>query len=338
MKIQEQISLKNHTTFKIGGNARYFFEAESLEDVIEAIRFAKNQVIPFFILGGGSNTLFVSPSFDGVVIKIDIKRKEFKDIGGSVFVSVGAGEIWDEFVSDCVGKNLFGIENLSAIPGKVGAAPIQNIGAYGTEVKNTIHSVEFFDIKNEVTRVLSKEDCLFGYRDSFFKTSEGRNFLITGVNFLLKKEGNLNFSYKDVANYFETNDTEPTLKSMRKAIIEIRKGKFPDIKSIGTAGSFFKNPIIDLEHYSLLVSRFKGIPGIPFDSHSVKVPAGWLVERVGGFKGVRYGDVGVWENQALVLVNFGHASGQEILSLSKKIQEKVKSDIGITIEPEVVII
>lgn len=338
MKIQEQISLKNHTTFKIGGNARYFFEAESLEDVIEAVRFAKNQAIPFFILGGGSNTLFVSPSFDGVVIKIDIKRKEFKDVGGSVFASVGAGEIWDEFVSDCVGKNLFGIENLSAIPGKVGAAPIQNIGAYGTEIQNTIHSVEVFDIKNEVTKVLSKEDCRFGYRDSFFKTNEGRNFLITGVNFLLEKDGSLNFSYKDAADYFRNNDTEPTLKNMRQAIMEIRRGKFPDMESIGTAGSFFKNPIIGLEHYSVLASCFKGIPGIPFDSHSVKIPAAWLVERVGGFKGFRVGEAGVWENQALVLVNFGQASGEEILSLSKKIQEKVKSDTGITIEPEVVII
>ena len=338
MKTEENVLLKNHTTFKIGGNARYFFEAESIGDITEAVRFAKEQSLPFFILGAGSNTLFVSPFFDGVIIKVGIKKKEFKDIGGSVFVSVGAGESWDEFVESSVRRNLFGVENLSAIPGSVGASPTQNIGAYGVEVKNVIHSVEVFDIKNEVIKVFSNKDCHFSYRDSFFKIGEGRNFLITGVNFLLEKNGNLNFSYKDVADYFRDNNMEPTLKNMRKAIVEIRKRKFPDMKVVGTAGSFFKNPLISLEQYSDLALRFKGMPGIPFGSSLIKIPAGWLVEHVGGFKGFRLGDSGVWKNQALVLVNLGNATGEEILSLSKKIQKKIKSESGIILEPEVVIV
>lgn len=338
MKIRENVLLKNYTTFKIGGNARYFFEVQSDEDVAEAVRFAKSQSLPFFILGGGSNTLFVSPSFDGVVIRINIKGSEFKDNGESVLIRVGAGENWDEFVESAVEKNFFGIENLSAIPGSVGAAPIQNIGAYGIEVGNVIESVEVFDTEKEALLIFSNEECRFSYRDSFFKTKEGGRFVVTRVNFILEKKATPNLSYKDVADYFSSGDLEPTLKNVRNSVLEIRRRKFPDLKKIGTAGSFFKNPIIDKHKYLALRARFGDMPGTSVSADLTKVSAAWLIDRVGNFKGVRYGDVGVWENQALVLVNFGGATGKEVFSLAEMMRKKIKDETEIELELEVVVV
>ena len=338
MQIRENISLKNYTTFKIAGKARYFFEVKSLDELREAVQFAKSQAMSFFILGGGSNTLFVLPSFKGVVIKINIKGKEFGNAGGSVLARVGAGENWDDFVEESVRRNLFGVENLSAIPGSVGGAPIQNIGAYGAEVGDVIQSVEVFDTEKEHPRVFSSEECQFAYRDSFFKTKEGGRFVVTAVNFLLRKESTPNLSYKDVADYFRNEDLKQTLKNVRLAIVDIRRRKFPDLKKIGTAGSFFKNPIIDKHKYLALQNRFKNVPGIAVSADFTKVSAAWLLDNVGNFKGMRHGDAGVWKLQPLVLVNFGGARGEEILFLSKKIQEKIKDETGIELELEVVVI
>jgi UDP-N-acetylmuramate dehydrogenase len=338
MKIRENVSLKDYTTFRIGGKARYFTDVQSEAELKEAVMFSSREKIPVFILGGGSNTLVSDGGFSGLVIRIGIQGISSEDRGGKVKVRVGAGEDWDQFVSRMVSKGLFGVENLSYIPGIVGAAPIQNIGAYGSEVKDTIEAVEVFDTEILEMKTLTNSKCGFGYRTSIFKTEIGRKWIVTSVIFKLSKKGIPNISYKDVALYFTQNRKGLTLSSIRDAVIAVRKGKLPDVKNIGTAGSFFKNPIITRDKYEELKATFGEIPGVLISGVSVKVPAGWLLDHIGGFRDVRRGDAGVWNRQALVIVNLGKATSKNILSLASVMREKIKKETGITLEPEVVIV
>lgn len=338
MIVREHVLLKNYTSFRIGGPARYFFDGTTLSELKEAILFAKEKSLSVFILGGGSNTLFVQPEFNGVVIHIGIQGVQYEERGAYVYADVGAGESWDGFVNDAVSRGLHGIENLSGIPGSVGAAPIQNIGAYGCEVKDSIEHVLVLDTETMESRVLSAHECAFGYRTSVFKTDIGKRLVVISVRFRFKKVGVLTVSYKDLAGYFALAKMEPTLSTIRQAVLEIRGRKLPSLSEVGTAGSFFKNPMMHLGYYQMLRQKFPDMPGIAISRDMVKVPAGWLLDHIGGFRGVRRGDAGVWPQQALVLVNFGTATGQEIAALAQSMQEKIKDETGIKLEMEVVVV
>jgi UDP-N-acetylmuramate dehydrogenase len=336
MNIQEHVALAPATTFKVAAESLYFCEAKSLENLKEALLFAKSKDIPFFVLGGGSNTLF-SKDYAGLVIRIAIKSTIFKE-GADVEAQVGAGENWDEFVRTCVEKGYWGVENLSLIPGSVGGAVVQNIGAYGVEFNQVVESVEVFDTELCELKTLSNAECKFSYRTSIFKTDAGKKYIVTGATFRLKKNSEPNLSYKDVADYFNEKNIKPTLPLMREAVIEIRQRKLPDVKEVGTAGSFFKNPIVEKLKYTQLQSRFPGIKGTLISDGLVKISAAWMLDNIGGYKGVRRGEIGVWPKHALVLVNYGSARGEEVLALANEMTEKIKSETEIELEKEVVIV
>lgn len=346
------MQLKDHTTFKIGGPAKRFVEVATLSDLVSAVASARDTQTPILILGGGSNILVSDQGFDGTVIKIATTGIRYVADGMSVRVVAEAGESWDGLVADTVARGLFGLENLSGIPGTVGAAPIQNIGAYGVEVKDTIEWVEVLDKHTLETKRLSHADCQFAYRHSFFKTPPGKSLVVLRVCFLLKKNGTLNLVYKDIGEYGLKNNIEKfTLITLRQAILEIRKSKFPDLTQYGTAGSFFKNPIICQEHYDGLKKHWPNLPGFPVDAEQrgtnadqcgrnsnivlVKVSLAWILDTVCGLKGTREGNVGLFQNQPLVLTNFGGAMAKEVSNFAKKVTELVLEKTGISIEPEV---
>lgn len=334
--MQENIQLKDYTTFKIGGNALYFTVARTVGDIKKAVIFARDKKLPFFVLGGGSNIVVSDNGIQGVVIKNEIKGIEYTDANNVMEVQVGAGENWDVFVEETVKKELYGLENLSAIPGTVGAAPVQNIGAYGTEVKSSIKEVIAFNTETGELENFTNAECGFGYRDSIFKKLEGKKYIIISVVFLLDKKGHVDISYRDVKNFFESKQiTNPTLKEVRNAIIEIRSRKLPDLRKYGTAGSFFKNPIITNTHYELLKKEYPLLPSYSVDEAHVKIPLAWILDNVCGFKGYKKENVGVYENQALVLVNFGNARAEEIKKLSQEIIFLVKEKTNIEVETEV---
>ncbi|MDQ3014262.1 MAG: UDP-N-acetylmuramate dehydrogenase [bacterium] len=350
--IQENISLKDLTTFHIGGPARYFVVVTSTEELKEAVAFAKEKLLQIFILGGGSNILVSDQGFPGLVIKIEIQGIETREVDGNkVEVIAGAGEDWDQFVGKMVEHGLYGIENLSLIPGSVGAAPVQNIGAYGVEAKDSISWVEVLNIETGEVEKLSNAQCAFAYRDSIFKTPEGKKYIITRVAFSLSREGKLSTEYKDVAEYIKNNNVvEINLQKIRDIVIAIRTAKLPDVRHVGTAGSFFKNPIIAEIQFNELKKQYPDLPGFTTASHpsfskegqgdgvSIKIPAAWLLDKLCGFKGYRVGNVGVYKTQALVLVNFNGATANEIFSLSEKMIACVKEKTNIILEREVHII
>ncbi|MBX4197929.1 UDP-N-acetylmuramate dehydrogenase [Candidatus Parcubacteria bacterium] len=341
MQPQEHILLKDFTTFRIGGPARYFVAVKNTEELREAIQFAHSKQLPIFVLGGGSNVLISDKGFPGLVIKIEIKGIEYKEREGEdVEVIVGAGENWDDAVGHIVSRGLSGLENLSLIPGSVGAAPVQNIGAYGAEVKDTISWVEVFNTETYTLEQCSKEQCQFDYRDSIFKKPEGKKYVITRVGFKLSKKPNVNITYKDISNYISEHKVEDlSIQKIRDIVIEIRTKKLPNLKEYGTAGSFFKNPVVLKEQYDELVKKYSGLPGFTGASHGdVKIPAAWILDTLCNFKGYRDGDAGVYKNQALVLVNFGSATAEDISSLSEKMIACVKEKTSITLEKEVQII
>lgn len=336
MEIQKNVSLKDYTTFKTGGFARLFCVVETREDLREVISFTRREKIPFYILGGGSNVLVSENGFAGIVIKMSNQGIDFKEVGENVYAHVMAGEKWDFFVQQSVEQSLYGVENLSLIPGTVGAAPIQNIGAYGAEAMNSIYSVEVFNIETEKFETLSNQECEFGYRDSIFKKDSGEKYIIFSVTFLLSKQKKLNLDYPDIQNYFSENKKDITIQSLRDAIVFIRTSKLPDLEQVGTAGSFFKNPIIKRELVERLQVNFPTIPIFDTnDSKYVKTSAAFLIDKVAGMKGLRVNNVGTFSNQALVIVNFGSANGEEVLAFSKIIQEEVQKKSGICLETEV---
>ncbi len=335
MKIQENISLKDLTTFRIGGIARFFCIVKNEDELIEAIGFSKKNKIPYFILGGGSNILVSDVGFRGIVIKMEIMGINCEEAGDKMRITVGAGENWDDFVEQMVKKGLYGVENLSLIPGTAGAAPVQNIGAYGSEVKDTIESVYVLDIEKDEYKTFSNSDCRFDYRYSTFK-DDPRRYVILSVNFILQKNGKLNYEYKDLKEHFAfKNIKEPTLKQVRDAVIEIRTRKLPSVKEYGTAGSFFKNVIVNSAQAQRLLTKYPDMIVHAVNDKKVKIPLAWILDHVCGFRGVRIGNVGIYKNQALVLINYGDATATEITNLAQKMVDKVYEQTGIEIFPEV---
>lgn len=334
MQIEEYKSLKSFNTFGIDCTARYFVSVKTVAELKQVL--SKKPSSELFILGGGSNMLLTSP-LDALVLHLNLKGIEvLKETEEDVIVKAMAGENWHEFVQYCISKDFGGLENMSLIPGNVGTAPIQNIGAYGVEMKDTFVSCEAISIKSLEERVFTKDECDFGYRNSIFKNEEKGNYIITSVTFKLTKGVHTkNISYGDIQKILaEKNIEDPSLKDISEAVIAIRQSKLPDPKVLGNSGSFFKNPIVDIKTFQEFQEKFPEAPYYEISPTQFKIPAGWLIENA-GFKGKRFGDAGVHKNQALVLVNYGNATGTEIWELAMKIQKKVKEMTGITIEAEV---
>ncbi len=328
------VSLKSYNTFGIEVFAKNLVKVDSNACLTNILLNVKWQGINKLILGGGSNILFTK-DFEGLVIHNCIKGITCTDESETeITINVGAGESWHDLVLYCVKNNYAGIENLSLIPGTVGGAPLQNIGAYGVEVKNVIESVETIKISSGELQMFTKEECNFGYRESIFKHELKGKYVITGVNFKLNKTPVFQIAYGDIRRVLEENQiTELTIKAISDAVIQIRKSKLPDPDKIGNAGSFFKNPEIASELYEVLKQQHPNMPGYP-TLGGIKIAAGWLIEQA-GWKGFRAGQVGVHAKQALVLVNYGGGTGNEIKNLSLEIQESVDKKFGIKLLPEV---
>lgn len=324
------------TTFKIGGNAQFFCTVKNEEELVEALNFTKENDLPFFILGGGSNILISDKGLNCLVIKMEMKGIDFvENEDGNVEVKAQAGENWDKLVNLCVEKRLYGLENLSLIPGTVGATPVQNIGAYGAEIKDTIDEVRVYDTKTERFVDMRNIDCSFSYRSSLFKENHER-YIIVSVTFILKKNGKVNFDYKDLKEYFlQKNITNPKLSEIRKAVISVRTYKFPDINIVGTAGSFFKNPIITRGQAHALKEKYPNIPLFPTEDERLKTSTAWIIDHICGYKGASVGNVGTYKNQALVIVNNGNATAEEVKVFAETIVSMVKEKTGIDIEREV---
>jgi UDP-N-acetylmuramate dehydrogenase len=344
MKIQSDISLKKYNTFGIDVMAKYFASFDSAAALGQVLQHddaraatQKNQT-PMLILGGGSNMLFTK-NFEGIVLKNEIKGIAIVDENDDhVYVKAGAGEHWHRFVLYCIDKNFAGVENLSLIPGNVGASPMQNVGAYGVEIKDVFHSLNAFHVKEKRMQQFSVSDCEFGYRESIFKKKYRNQFVITDVTFKLNKYPNFNISYGAIEQELEKMQVQQlSIKAISDAVINIRSSKLPDPAVIGNAGSFFKNPEISSHDFHELTGIFPSIVGYKLDNGNVKLAAGWLIEQC-GWKGYREGDAGCHAKQALVLVNYGKARGDEIYALSEKIIESVKEKFGVTLEREVNIV
>lgn len=335
MNIQENISLKEYNTFGIDVNAKRFVSITSVYQLQQLIKEEKD----IFLISGGSNML-LTKDIETLVVHINFKGISIDQQNhNDVYITVNAGENWHEFVLWCVSLNYGGLENLSLIPGNVGTCPIQNIGAYGVEVKDTITKVEAIEIKTGKLVSFSAEECQFGYRNSIFKNKAKGKYILTSVSFKLTKNNHkLNTSYGAIESELSSKGiTNPTIKDISDAVITIRQSKLPNPKEIGNSGSFFKNPVISKEHFEKLQKNYPDIPSYVISDTEIKVPAGWLIEQ-SGFKGKRFGNYGVHEKQALVLVNYGDASGKEIYELAQKIQRTIKDTFDIDLEIEVNII
>lgn len=337
MEIIENFSLKKYNTFGIEAKAKQFTAVHSVEELKTVL--AKNPSKKKFILGGGSNML-LTQDIEALVIHIDLKGKKIiREDDDFVWVESQAGENWHEFVLWTISQDFGGLENMSLIPGNVGTTPVQNIGAYGTEIKDTFISCDAVRIDNQEKRTFLKDECNFGYRESIFKNEVKDQYIITSVVFkLTKRNHKINTFYGDImAELAKQGVATPTLKDVSNAVIAIRQSKLPDPRELGNSGSFFKNPIISKTDFKKVQQKFPEIRFFEVSDTEVKVPAGWLIEQA-GFKGKRFGDAGIHKNQALVLVNYGNATGQEILNVSKDIQETVFKTFGIHIEAEVNVI
>ena len=338
MEIKENHNIKSLNTFCINVDAKYFVEVASIADIREICEFTTQKNIPFLILGGGSNILFTK-NFDGIVVKVNLKGIEMvKEEEDYFFIKAFAGENWDEVVQYCVDRNLGGLENLSLIPGNVGTSPIQNIGAYGVEVKDHFHELEAIDWETSDIIKFKAEDCGFGYRNSIFKNELKGKVIITSVSFRLDKNPVLKTEYGNIKAELDViKPKELSIKTVRDAVINIRRKKLPDPDEIGNAGSFFKNPVVTEKKYRELKIAFPGLVSFHQADGNYKVAAGWLIDQC-GWKGKRVGNTGVHEKQALVLVNYGDATGENILELSEKIKLSVLEKFGIELEREVNIV
>lgn len=334
MNIQENISLQPFNTFGIDKKVKFFVKAKSEDDVKKALIFAKESHLPIFILGGGSNIL-LTKDLEALVLKIEITGiNVIGENEDEVLVEVGAGENWHTFVLHCIENDWAGAENLSLIPGTVGASPMQNIGAYGVEIKEIFKSLQAINRDTLQEKTFNALDCGFGYRESVFKNDLKDQFVITKVVFALKKKPVFHVEYGAIKQTLEDMGIKkPNIASISQAVIQIRQSKLPDPKIIGNAGSFFKNPTVPLEFFESLKKTFPEIPSFP-NEQGVKIPAAWLIEKA-GWKGKTFGKIGVHKNQPLVLVNYGGGDGNEIKILSEKIQESVHKIFGIMLHPEV---
>ena len=333
MAIQKNISLLPYNSFHINVNASEFISVGSIEELEKIL--SRPGAEPPLILGGGSNIL-LTKDIQGTVLKIDLVGiEEVKEESTHIYVKAGAGEVWQEFVRYTMKRNWGGLENLSLIPGNVGAAPIQNIGAYGVELKDVFYELEAYDRKEKKVYAFGVNDCRFGYRDSIFKSTEKGRYIILNVTFLLSKNPVLKTSYGAIREELKKMGIHsPTIQDVSEAVIKIRRSKLPDPAEIGNAGSFFKNPVVDQSVFLSLSEKYPDMPAYPHEDKSVKLAAGWLIEQC-GWKGYRKGDAGVHANQALVLVNYGKATGKEIFELSEKIAQSVHKKFGVTLEREV---
>ncbi len=332
MKIKENISLKPFNTFGIEVLTSKFVEISKVEELQEVLMGNED---PILILGGGSNVLFTE-NYKGLAIKNNFKGIQVvEENQNEIVLKVGGGEVWHEFVLYCIANDYAGVENLSLIPGNVGASPMQNIGAYGVEVKDLIVEVEAFDLRDNSIRVFSNTECDFGYRSSIFKTSEKGNYFITAVTFKLNKQAIVNTSYGAIEAELERlKISNPTIKDVSNAVINIRSSKLPDPKEIGNSGSFFKNPIVTEEEKNKILTTYPDAPNYPQPNGTSKMAAGWLIEKC-SWKGKRIDNYGVHEKQALVLVNYGGAKGSDIFNLSEEIIQSVNDTFGIVLEREV---
>jgi UDP-N-acetylmuramate dehydrogenase len=349
MLLQENVSLAPATTLKVGGPTRFYTEATGIADVQEAVAFAEARQAPLFVLGGGSNLVVSDAGWPGMVLKIripGIAQLAGQNEEGKILFQVGAGESWDRFVSHAVVAHCSGVECLSGIPGSVGGTPVQNVGAYGQEVSETIASVEVFDLRDGQLRELCNEACGFSYRSSIFNTTERGRFIILRVTYALAAGGLPRISYADLKRHFEGRETTPNLAETREAVRHIRalKGMLivpgdPDCQS---AGSFFKNPVLSAEQHEALKRRAAArgltVPSYPALESRKKVSAAWLVERSGFMKGHGFGHVGISSKHALAIINRGGATAAEVISLKEQIQQRVDEIFGVQLEPEPVMI
>ncbi|HEY4937378.1 MAG TPA: UDP-N-acetylmuramate dehydrogenase [Puia sp.] len=333
MALQKNVSLLPYNSFHIDVNASEFISVKSVDELEKIL--AKPEKEPLLILGGGSNVL-LTKDIDGLVLKIDMSGiVEVKEEPSHIYVKAAAGESWHGFVQYTMNRNWGGLENLSLIPGNMGAAPIQNIGAYGVELKDVFFELEAYDRKEKKVYAFGVNDCKFGYRDSIFKSAEKGRYIILNVTFILNKIPVLNTSYGAIREELKKMGVRsPTIQDVSQAVIKIRRSKLPDPADIGNAGSFFKNPVVDQVLFLTLSEKYPDIPAYPHEDKSVKLAAGWLIEQC-GWKGYRKGDAGVHANQALVLVNYGKATGKEIFELGEKITASVFKKFGVQLECEV---
>ena len=335
MDIINNRSLKPYNTFGIKVDAKHFVEVASAAEIQEARKYLKEHSENFLVIGGGSNILFTK-NFDGLVIKINLKGKEHTgEDEKHYYVKAQAGEDWDEFVSYCVDHGYAGIENLSLIPGYVGASPIQNIGAYGVEMKDHFHSLEYLNLSDGSVRTMQTTECRFGYRDSVFKQELKGKVIILSVTFKLDKIPVFKTGYGAIKEELAIlGSDELTIKKIREAVIRIRMSKLPDPTETGNAGSFFKNPLVSKVFHDKLKSGFPQLVSFPQSDGTYKLAAGWLIEQC-GWKGKRSGDAGVHEKQALVIVNYGNATGSDIISLADQIRASVRKKFNVNLENEV---
>ncbi|RZK41222.1 MAG: UDP-N-acetylmuramate dehydrogenase [Pedobacter sp.] len=330
--LQYQISLKPYNTFSIAVNASSFVEIKDEGDLGNLLDILNNENV--LVLGGGSNVLFTR-DFSGLVVKISIPGIRYQESGDKVSVTAGAGVVWNDLVNFCVSKEFAGLENLTLIPGTVGASPIQNIGAYGVELKDVFESCRAFEIATGEIKTFGYNDCNFGYRESVFKNELKGKYIITSVTFALSKTAVLRTQYGAIKEELaRRNINAPTIADISEVVAAIRVSKLPDPSTIGNAGSFFKNPLIDQIQFDKLLASFSEVVYYPTPSGQVKLAAGWLIEQC-GFKGKVVGQTGTWKNQALVLVNHGHASGQEVYNFSEQIINAVYAKFGVMLSREV---
>jgi UDP-N-acetylmuramate dehydrogenase len=336
MEITQNCSLQNLHSFSSNEKANYFATIDSIETIEKGIQWAKEKNIPYLILGSGSNILFTK-TFEGLVLKMEIMGiKKIKETASEVFLEVGAGENWHHFVIYCVQKGWGGIENLSLIPGTVGAASIQNIGAYGVEAKDSIESVTTYDTHTSQFITLKNRECGFGYRTSLFKIEKSR-YIISSVQFILQKQPIFRTDYGAIKELLhQKNNKQPSLEAISSAVIQIRSEKFPDIKKLGNAGSFFKNPSITKELYEVLIVKYPKMIAYPITDDTYKIAAGWLIEAC-GWKGIQKGNVGCYEKQSLVIVHYSNGPGIEVYNFSEAIIQSVYLKFEILLEREVVI-
>lgn len=335
MIVQKDVQLKPYNTFGIEATAKYFVEISSIEQLQEILQNPDYQSNERLILGGGSNML-LTKDFDGLVIKIAIKGFEvLQENEDNIWIKAGAGVVWHDLVMYCINKGYAGVENLSLIPGTVGAAPMQNIGAYGIEIKEVFEELQALEIATGEIKTFDKATCNFGYRESIFKHDAKGKYVILNVTFKLSKKPTFHVEYGAIKDTLtEMGISEMSIKAISDAVIHIRQSKLPNPAEIGNAGSFFKNPEIPNTQFEALKAQFPTIPSYPVSEITTKVPAGWLIEQA-GWKGQRFGNVGVHAKQALVLVNYGGGKGEEIKDLSQKIQASVKEKFGIQLSAEV---
>ena len=338
LNIQKNVDLSPHNTLSISARASSYLSVISIEQLQNYCKEGGHDISSIFVLGGGSNVLFAD-DFDGLVLHINIRGKEvIKEDNEHVWLKIGAGENWHQLVLHCVEQGWGGIENLSLIPGTVGAAPIQNIGAYGVELEEVFESLSAIHLKNGELKTFNKEDCQFGYRDSIFKRELKGKYVVANVTLKLTKNHTVNTSYGAIQQKLdEKGIDDPGIKDISDIVIEVRNSKLPNPDDLGNAGSFFKNPIVSRQKYEQLKKGHENIPGYELNEIEVKVPAGWLIEQA-GWKGKVVGNAGTYKQQALVIVNHGGATGNEILDLAKEIQLSVDEEFGIELVPEVNII